>query len=264
MTDALYQPDGARFVPTALTTGPWDPTAQHGGAPAALLARAVEAVDALATVRVARLTYELVRPVPLVPLTITTSVLRQGRKVSLVGASLLADDVEVMRVVALRIREDDALVLPDGVEPDDAAPPPPSAALPDQRFPFDGDDVVAFHTAGAEIVGVDGGFATPGPSTVWVRLRVPVVPDEEPSPTQRIAAASDFGNGVSWVLPADSWVFINPDLTVHLARNPVGDWIGMRSVTVPAPGGVGFAESALYDREGRVGRSVQSLLLDRR
>ena len=265
---ALYEPDGDRFVPTARTTGPWDPSAQHGGAPAALLTRAVELVEAPAPVRLARVTFELLRPVPLTPLTVTTTVLRPGKKVSLVGASLLAGDVEVVRAVALRVRVDDDLVLPDGVAPDDPPPagPPAAPGTGDvQSPPFAAAaPLVAFHTHGAEVVSVDGGFGTPGPSAVWIRLRVPVVPGEDPSPAQRVAAAADFGNGVSWVLPGDSWLFINPDLTVHLARLPVGEWIGMRSMTLPAEGGVGLAESALYDAGGRIGRSVQSLLLDRR
>ena len=265
MADALYSLDGDRYVPSALTTGPWDPSAQHGGAPSALLTRAVESVEAPVPVRLARITFELLRPVPLEPLAIRTEVLRPGKKVSLVGASLLAGEAEVMRAVGLRIRVDDGLVLPDGVVPDDPPPASPAEGAGPESPPFAPQgDVVAFHTSGAEVVGVEGGFGSPGPAAVWVRLRVPVVPGEEPSPAQRVAAAADFGNGVSWVLPGDSWLFINPDLTVHLARHPEGEWVGMRSVTYPAPGGVGLAESALYDRRGRIGRSVQSLLLDRR
>lgn len=252
-------------MPTQLTTGPWEASAQHGGAPSALLTRAVESMEAPAPVRVARLTFELLRPVPLVPLTVTTTVLRPGRKVSLIGASLVAGDVEVMRAVALRIRVDDDLVLPDGVVPDDPPPPQPGRDDGPASPPFaSAAPEIAFHTHGAEVVGVEGGFGSPGPAAVWIRLRVPVVAGEEPSPAQRVAAAADFGNGVSWVLPGDRWLFINPDLTIHLARHPGGEWVGMRSVTVPAAAGVGLAESALYDADGRIGRSVQSLLLDRR
>jgi hypothetical protein len=94
------------------------------------------------------------------------------------------------------------------------------------------------------------------------------VAGEAPSGVQRAAAAADFGNGVSGGLPFDRFVYINPDLTVHLLRPPTGEWIGMRASshygTADASTGAGFAESALYDADGRVGRSVQSLLLDER
>ena len=113
--DALFIPDGDRFVPTDLSKGPWDPGAQHGGAPAALLTRAVEAVETPVPMAVARLTVELLRPVPLRPLTVTTTLLRPGRKVQLTEATLLDGDVAVARLTALRLRVVPA-PLPPGAE----------------------------------------------------------------------------------------------------------------------------------------------------
>src|SRR3954449_7186166 len=107
MADALFHIDGDTFVPTGLARGPWSPDAQHGGPPAALLVRATEAVDAPAPMQVAGATFELLRPVPLTPLTVATEVLRPGKRVQLVGASLRAGEVEVMRATSLRIRTAD-------------------------------------------------------------------------------------------------------------------------------------------------------------
>jgi hypothetical protein len=262
--DALFIPDGERYVPTPSTTGPWDPSAQHGGAPSALLVHAIEAVEAPDPVQIARVTFELLRPVPLTPLQVRTEVIRPGRKVQLVAASIRTeDDTEVMRATALRIRAAD-LQVPDDARPDD--PPPPGheqgQAL---SFPgFSGPTGTAFHSHANEILFVEGGFDRPGPATGWIRLRIPVVAGRATTPMMRLAAAADFGNGFSWTVPRDSWIFINPDLTIHVARPPVGEWICLRSVTQPGPSGSGYAESALYDADGRVGRSVQSLLLDRR
>ncbi|MGY6500369.1 MAG: hypothetical protein ACXIVQ_05645 [Acidimicrobiales bacterium] len=130
------------------------------------------------------------------------------------------------------------------------------------QFPSTRHDGPSFASQACDIRFVEGGFDRPGPAVAWIRLTVPVVADEVTSPIERVAAAADFGNGVSWVLPRDGWVFINPDLTVHLVRMPVGEWVCLRSVTVPHDEGVGMAESALSDADGRLGRSVQSLLLD--
>jgi hypothetical protein len=91
-----------------------------------------------------------------------------------------------------------------------------------------------------------------------------VVEGEEPTGVQRAAAAADFGNGVSWVLPPDRWIFVNPDLTLHLARPPQGEWIGLDAVTLPSDQGMALAESAVYDEHGRLGRAAQSLLLQPR
>ena len=268
---ALFEPDGPnRWTPTELARGPWDPRACHGGPVSALVARAVEHVDPASPVdwQVARLTVELTRPVPVgSPLTASTEVERDGRKVSLVAVRLHDGDTEVARARSLRIRVK-PLSLPDDV----VQPPPDPPGAPDdglaQRVSWAGSDRVAFHTHACEHRFTEGSWDAPGPVGVWIRLRVPVVPGETPSGVQRAAAAADFGNGVSGGLPFEQFTFINPDLTVHLLRAPVGEWIGMRTAshygTATASTGAGFAESALYDAEGRFGRSVQSLLLDER
>ncbi len=110
---------------------------------------------------------------------------------------------------------------------------------------------------------VRGTFAEPGPATAWIRLRVPLVAGEATSPLTRVAAAADFGNGISWVLSrSGGYRFINPDLTIYLHRHPEGEWIALESTTLPDPLGVGLAESRLYDEQGPIGRSVQSLLIE--
>ncbi|MEA3055763.1 MAG: hypothetical protein QOD30_1195 [Actinomycetota bacterium] len=260
MPSALFSIDGDAFVPTGLARGPWSPDAQHGGPVAALLMRAMEAIDAPGPMQVARATFELLRPVPLAPLTITTATLKPGRRVQLVGASLFAEDVEVVRATALRLRTAD-IPIPDDVPVDMGVPELPENES-SGRVPFGTDDELEhFHRDAMEIRAVAGGFDRAGPGTAWFRLRVPVIEGEEPSGAMRAVATADFGNGLSWILPGD-WLFINPDLTVHLLRVPVGEWICLAARTLPSSTGVGMAESAIYDERGRVGRSVQSLLID--
>src|SRR5437763_16565231 len=110
-----------------------------------------------------------------------------------------------------------------------------------------------------EIRFVAGRFAEPGPSTAWFRLRVPVVAGEEPSGLQRLAAAADFPDGSATEVPWADYVFINPDLTLYVERQPVGEWICLEARMRVLDGGVGFSEAVLYDQQGRVGRSLQSL-----
>jgi hypothetical protein len=275
MTDAataLFQPDGPnRWIPTELARGPWDPKACHGGPVGALIARAVEHADADSPVdwQVVRLTIELTRPVPVgTPLTVSTEVERDGRKVSLVAVRLRDGATEVARARSLRI-----CMRPLGLPDDDVVQPQPDppGSWDDgvaQRVSWAVDDHIAFHRDACEHRFTEGSWDAPGPVAVWIRLRVPVVAGETPSGVQRAAAAADFGNGVSGGLPFERFTFINPDLTLHLLRAPVGEWIGMRSAsyygTAVASTGAGFAESELFDSEGRVGRSVQSLVLDER
>lgn len=259
--DAVFHADGDRLVPTALARGPWSADAQHGGGPAALLARAVEACDPGPANFVARLTVELLRPVPLTPLEVTARTTRPGKKVQFIEASMVADGVEVASAAALRVRTAE-LDLP-------RVATEPTMSGPDTAQPFELDAPlsrvamdIGFWSA-MEVRQVRGSWTDPGPAAVWFRLRFPIVGGEEPSPLQRVAAAADFGNGISASLERGAYLFINPDLTIYLHRSPVGPWIGLDAQTASEPGGVGLAESVLHDERGRIGRSLQALLVDR-
>ena len=251
---AIYVPDGDGFVPTELARGPWDPRAQHGGAPAALLARALE--REAGELGLVRMTLELLKPIPLERLTITTRLVRPGRRAQLIEATLEAAGTAVCRVLGLALARNPgaAPAVPPGEEP---LPPPdgvePSPSPPGERPMFGGD--------GVELRFVKGRFAEPGPAAAWVRFRVPLVEGEEPTPLQRAAAAADFGNGVSAALDWTEHVFINPDLTIYLARPPRGEWVGLDSRTVVESDGVGIAESVLHDAGGPIGRAVQALIV---
>lgn len=263
MSEFLYRPDGDFFIPTDLTTGPWDERAQHGGAPSALLTHVIEGVDAPIPMSIARVTFELMRPVPLTPLRVETNIVRPGRKVQLVQASLWSDELEVMRATALRIRHETLAVPPEALPSSTEIPRFLQESLPTPTFPGTPNRPSrGFHTDANEIRFVEGGFHEPGPSAGWIRLRYPVVEGQANSPAMRVAGAADFGNGFSWVLPRGEWLFINPDLTIHFNREASGEWICLRSRTVPGPTGMALAESELYDQDGRVGRSVQSLILE--
>lgn len=261
VADALFLADGDRFIPTAHTRGPWDPGAQHGGPPAALIARAVDAVAAAAPMLTARLTVEILRPVPLTPLRVDTRVTRRGRRVQLVEAMLSGDDgVELCRAVALRIRSGESAPTVAG-DIDEDVPPPPSAGSPRRSAPWSEGE--SFPTTGVEMSFIRGDIMDMGPATVWIRLRYPLVAGEPTSPLCRVAAAADFGNGVSAVLDWGTTLFINPDLSIHLFRPCEGEWVCL-DATTRIGAGVGLAESAVYDVRGRIGRSVQALYVDSR
>jgi hypothetical protein len=259
MTAAFFEPDGPdRFRATELTRGPWDPGLQHAGPPAALLGRAVERLGDRTDLQVARVTFEILRPVPIAALEVATRLLRGGRRVELVEASLHADDVEVMRATALRIRRAE-LALPAGLAPGPRLPGP-HEGRPEPFFPTGQE--IGYHTA-MENRFVAGSFLELGPATVWMRARHPLLPGEAPSPLCRVLVAADSGNGVSAALDWRRWGFVNPDLTVYLWRLPVGEWVALEAATMAA-GGVGLADTALHDEQGPIGRAAQALFVDRR
>ncbi|MGW9030167.1 thioesterase family protein [Streptomyces sp. NPDC055722] len=249
-----------RFVPTACARGPWDEHSQHAGPPAALLGRAVQSrPGSREDMRLARITFEILRPVPLRPLSVTTRVLREGRSVELVEASLTPDGGdEVMRARALRIRTAPGSVTPTMDVPVVRAP---EESSPEAFFPVPWD--IGYHTA-METRFAAGSFLALGPATCWMRMRVPLVAGEAITPLDRVLVAADSGNGLSNVLDFASQVFINPDLTVHLHRHPIGEWVCLDARTSIDEDGMGMAEAALHDERGPIGRSVQSLFVGSR
>jgi len=259
MAEAVFIDRGqSRFEATELARGPWDPNAQHGGASAALLIRAFEQVPGGDGLSLARVTYELLRPAPLGEVDLQVEVVRPGKRVQLLEGSLrTADGTEILRARALRVQ----VAVLDGASGTDVAPPPPGPETGEELPPtFTAPASPTFFPGAIEIRFVSGAFGG-GPATGWFRLKVPLVAGEEPSPLQRLAAAADFGNGISTVLHWDEHLFINPDLTLYLDREPAGEWICLDARTTIAPGGVGTAESVLYDHRGRVGRAIQALLV---
>jgi len=262
MSHAFYEPSGDNnsFVATDLTRGPWDPGSQHAGPPSALLGREIERLDSSKGCQVGRVVFEILRPVPIGPVRVETRVLRPGKRVQLVEASLSGEAGELMRATAWLLRVSE-LELPGEAAAEDPPPQGPAEGWTPEFFPTGQD--AGYHTA-MEWKAVAGAFLEPGPATVWMRMRRPLVAGEEPTPLQRALVAADVGNGISAVLDWREYVFINVDLTVHFERMPEGEWVCVDAVTRPQPTGVGTAESVLSDTRGRIGRAAQSLLIAQR
>jgi hypothetical protein len=260
MNEAFYERDGDNsFVATELTRGPWDPGSQHAGPPSALLGRELESLESSEGFQVGRVVFEILKPVPIGAVRVESKVLRPGRRVQLVEASLSNDGGELVRATAWQLRTSE-LELPAEIREDPPPPGPEHGSTP--GFFATGQDV-GYHTA-MEWKAVAGAFLEPGPATVWMRMRHPLVEGEEPTPLQRALIAADVGNGISAVLDWREYVFINVDLTVHFERMPEGEWVCVDAVTRPQPSGIGSAESVLSDQRGRIGRGAQSLLIAQR
>jgi len=256
-----------RFVPTEHARGPWDPRALHGGAPAALMTSAFERVEPGSELQIARLGFELLRPVPFAPLELSTSIVRAGRRLQELAGELRSGDELICRASALRVQAVPT-ELPEDL-PAELLSTSATAEMPgweegdEVRFALDDTDRASFAASGMEMRWLNDPWR-PGPGRVWMRMRHPLLPGEELTPLARLAATADFANGVSAVLPFDRFLFINADLTIHLQRRPRGEWIGLDARTVLHEGGSGLSDSVLHDEHGPVGRSFQTLVVQPR
>lgn len=260
---AVYAQQDEVWHPSILSSGPWDPRAQHGGAPGALFAYLAEATVPGPEWQLSRLSIELIKPVPVAPLTVRQEV-HPGRSTTRITIDLLADDMLMARAHALLVRGQPFVPPPElpGWSPAQLLPPPAECSEP-LFIPGMVKGTSFYHTAMEHRV-AQGDTTRPGPAAVWFRLTVPLVQGQTTSPAMPAAAAADFGSGVSWVLSAEHYLFANADLSLHLHRPAAGEWIGLLSETQPHGGGVGTALSRLYDMHGPIGVATQTLVLRER
>jgi hypothetical protein len=270
--DAIYRAieteQGPRMLPSALAGGPWNPEHQHGGPVAGLLTRALHGIESPVPMRLVRITTEMFRGVPLRPLRVDTRIVRGGKRIQSVEANVFDDDRLVARATGLRIRIDESLaplaagedrIEAIGTRP--AAPVAPareSGALP----------VLATGPMPGFIHAVDIDVEKPTetglPARVWSRLRCRFSEGEPTPPIVRLATLVDFTSGTGNVLDDRRYSSINPDLSIHVHREPRSEWIGIRAVTIRGSDGIGLSSGDLFDLEGPIGRAQVSLLLDRR
>jgi hypothetical protein len=252
MPDAFFLPDTDGFLPQVHATGPWSAEFLHGGPPCALVMRGFE--RALPDdFQLARVSFELLRPVGFARLTLKTEVEAEGTNVRRGAAVLEADGKPLIRAQAVAFRKQ-----PIDVDLPQETPPPLPGTLAPYVFPFFGSPV-GYHTA------MEARFARgklgESPVAVWLRMKVPLLPDEKPSPFVRTVVAADAGNGVAQVVDFKTFTFINADLTLSLLRRPKGEWICLEAHTMVTKDGMGFTDTRLWDEKGPFGRGGQGLLV---
>lgn len=239
--------------------GPWSADLQHGGPPGALLVRLAEQLAAAAAGRsdlvAARIAAEFLAPVPLAPLAVSATVVRLARSAVLIQAQLAAFGRPCLQARVWLLTESPAAGRPRVTDPAAAGlPSEDPTAFPDfgmDGFPY------AEHL---EWRAVSGRAREPGPATVWVRPRVPLLVGERPSTLQRLVVIADSASGISSLLDWDDWSFANVDLDVHVMRQSQDDWLRMQASSELGTG-LGLARSSLSDRAGVIGAGLQTLLV---
>jgi hypothetical protein len=260
-TDALFEPDGDRFVPTDFARGPWDSEALHGGPSCGLAAHVAESV-AGDDFEVLRLDVDLVRPVPMRPLRVSTEEIAGGRRLRRVRLAFTTDGPELAYAHALLVRRDErgdsrrAHV----VTGDAGAPPlPPADALLHESAWM---DMTRFHADALQYRPVVGDPWGPGPVLAWLRLRCAVVAGTKLTGLARLAACSDMTSGLGWDISPRGDYCINTDVTIRVARVPHGEWIGLDARSMIAASGNGSVRATALDVHGAVGSIESTLVLN--
>jgi hypothetical protein len=282
--NAFYEPVGPEtYISTPATIGPWSADAQHGGPPSALAARAIERHEPDSRQRLARVCIDILRPIPISKISVSTRTVRPGRRVQLVEAVMEADGQEVLHARGWRIERSGGEIpeVKDGGRRPEPVPPVGEGLAPEifarQKHGYLA--MIEWRFKAADFSGA-GGQADPAalasPASrrgadgleamsraAWARPRIPLLPGEEPSAMARTLLVADSGSGVSAALPVPDFTFVNVDLTVILPRDPVGEWLLLDASTTIGAEGTGLATTVLSDERGSFGRAVQTLIVAR-
>lgn len=263
----------SRYVPSRWAGSPWSPTMQHGGPVIGIFAREAEIAARSIDMRVSRLTVDLFKAVPMETIRAETRFVRRGGRVAGLETLLRAGDGDspVSRASALLLRPEPH----DGRRwetPESPAPPPEECAS--TAHPGSGSIELppGFH----DKVEIRSGVDDAGPFA-WITTGLDLVRGEEITPLQRASALTDMTLGSQMRLalrrrddarpgdpvPQTGGLMINTDTTVYWERPCTGEWLCLRPSLISEHDGIGTAEAILYDVDGRVGRSLQSALLQR-
>jgi hypothetical protein len=252
------------FESTRLAAAEWYPDGQHGGVVSALIATVVEDQPSLTPMEIARVTVEIFRIVPVTTIEAVVEVVREGKKIQTCEVRLFDGDTEVARGLVQRLRTTE-LALPASFDSSVRVPPGPDG-LADVTFaelvPFPDHGLVTFSRGSVTAREAKGSFRVPGPATVWFKIDTPLIAGSALSATQRAVLAADFSNGLSRFADSTEWVFMNSDLSIHLARPAQGEWVALDGESIWHRGGRGVATSHLFDEIGPIGRATQTLFLD--
>jgi len=264
---AFYEPAGHDcYVATPATVGPWSPDAQHGGPPSALAARALEQHQPDDRQRLARVAIDILRPVPVGKVSVTTRTIRPGRRITLTEAVMEADGHEVLHARGWRI-ERPSVPVPEIADGEAPGPLPAEGdSKPPSIFRRDDDGYLGsiewrFTPGTPPPAGRGAGPTHSRVRAAWTRPRIPLLADEDASPMSRTLLVADSGSGVGAALASTDFIFINVDLTVTVPRDPVGEWLLLEATTSVGSSGTGLAMTRLSDRRGAFGRALQTLLV---
>jgi hypothetical protein len=248
--DAFYVRLGERrFASTLHAQGAWQPGEQHLAPASGLVLAEVERClpsDKL----ISRASFDVLGVIHSGEFTIDVEVVRPGRSIELIEASMRHGDRTSIRARVWRLVASDTTQV-QGIEW--AMMPPPEAMRP-----------LAFSSIW------NGGFigsleahqdpdVRPGRGRSWIRTRYPLVAGERDPPVAGFLKLVDTANGLVVREHPGSVFFANVDLTVHFIRQPEAGWVGFDTRVNFGPTGLGETLSILSDGRGPVGTAAQSL-----
>lgn len=257
----LSESDDAHLTPTQLACSSWSDNQLHGVAVAGALARSAETcVDGLGRddLRAARMSVDLFRPAAMADCSFVTEVVREGPRICLIDVTLLQDDKRIARAGFLFLKTSapaqGQVWAP--AEAERPSPPPLDVA------PISDEPRVPFMYSEAGWSQSFGEHQNASRKQSWSSA-VPIVAGEPLTPFQAVAAAADGASLVTnW--GTGGVEHINTDITLALARAPIGVEIGLSATDRLEADGIAVGTAAVFDRTGVLGSVVITSIVNAR
>lgn len=259
MTNALFIQEGNIFVPTPLAHGPWSARLLHGGATGGLMAYVLEQCQPRPDMCMVRSTLDMFRPVPMAPLRVESTVLREGKRLQMLEATLYAEDQAVARSVGIRMKSTE-LDVPEKHQALSAVPEGPEGLQEIKLAPGEDGQRLPGLNANLEVRRLYG-FDGQGEGCAWFRVPVPVVAGVPNTAFTHLGVVSDFGNGLAQLFLPGTFGMINGDINLYFYRDPVGEWLALKSKAAMSPRGVGVVNTEIYDEHGPVAQCQQAVMV---
>jgi hypothetical protein len=210
--------------------------------------------------RIARISVDMLGPIPLRQVVVEVSTVKPGRRVHLTEARMSVDGRVAVMARAWHIGSGDR---PAEMGQELTAPPPLPPRPTSQHF-YPGLDDDWGYGRSIEWRFTRGSLDSLGPADVWARVRLPLVDGLALTGQDRVLITADSANGLSLSLPLEQWLSIPPTMTATLLRPLAGEWVHLACRTHLADDGVGLAHADLFDADGLVGEVAQPLLVQKR
>ena len=254
---AFFTREGDGFVPTSMARGPWGSTI-GGNFVGGILGHVVENAVTDPDLQPARLTVDLLRPAAMAPLTGRTSVVRQGRRLTLLEAEVLQADTVVARASALFLRRGEQPPGEVWTSPVEMPAMPPESVEPAAGVPL----LIWAYGKNPAVAGPSFDLSEwqhDGPKFVWVRDLAPLIDGEAVTPFTRASMAGDVASSLTHFGTAGLH-YINADYTLTLSRLPQGRDIGLAALTHTGHDGIATGTAALFDGQGQFGTATATTL----
>ena len=244
--------DEGRFRATEEVSGAWRVEEQHIAPALGLLAHEVlqdherRRDDRLL---LSRVSYDLLGTVPIAEMEIEVEVVRPGRTIELVEATLTHGGRAIVRLRAWLLQPRDTAEIAGS--PFERLPAPEELSVWDPTSVWPGGFIASVELRRDQV--------EPGRARFWVRPRTPLLAGEAVSALAAYVGVLDIANGMTVREDPRAVAFPNVDLTAHFFTEPRGEWVGFDTRVSFGPTGLGLTSSVIHDVHGPVGTLDQSL-----